>query len=412
MRLAEQSVDKLEKALGPWVKVEIAHNSVLAWSLAFASALLASLASRTLQSFIVRRIRRASERTKTGVDDVLVSVLGATKVTFHLSIGLLAGRPFLTLPAAPNAVLIGAITILIGIQCGVWAQTAIGGSISVWARGKVGGEDATLASGLRFLSRLVVWTLVLLVVLSNLGVELSAVIAGLGIGGVAAALAVQSLLGDLIAGISMYFDRPFNIGDFVIVGNFMGSVRKIGMRTTRLAALDGEEIIMPNGDLVKANIRNYARMQERRVVFGFGVEYRVSADKVERARQIATEAIQKRSGVRLDRVHFKTYGGSSLEFEAVYYVLSPDYNVYMDHQHSINMELYRRFEEEGIPFAMASHTIYLRPEATNSLPKDKDPLAANTRKFSEQAQVPSESALCPRTHEPNPRAEPRVDAHE
>jgi len=380
MRLAEQSIDKLERALGPWVKTEVANNTVLAWSLAFAAALLASLLSRTLQSFLVTRIERASERTQTGVDDVLVAVVRSTKVTFHLSLGLLAGRPFLTLPAAPNAVLVGAITILIGIQCGVWVQTAVGGSISVWAKGKAGGEDATLASGLKFLSRLVIWTLVLLVVLSNLGVELSAVVAGLGIGGVAAALAVQSLLGDLIAGISMYFDRPFNIGDFVIVGDFMGGVRKIGMRTTRLASLGGEEIIMPNGDLVKANIRNYARMEERRVVFGFGIEYRVSADKVERARELAIDAIQKREGVRLDRVHFKTYGGSSLEFEAVYYVLSPDYNVYMDHQHGINMDMYRRFEEEEIPFALASHTVYLRPEAATALPADAT--LPNTRKFS------------------------------
>ena len=273
---------------------------------------------------------------------------------------MLVGRGAVELEPGAHSVLRALAAVVIGYQFGRWAQTAVVQGVSIWASTREGGQSATLAAGLRFLGRLVIWSVVVLAILSNLGIELSAIIAGLGVGGVAAALAVQSTLGDLIAGVSMYFDRPFDIGDFIIVDDFMGTVQKIGARTTRVSSLGGEEIVFPNGDLAKARIRNYARMKERRVVFGFGIEYNLPAEKIRRARDIAAEVIQARDGVRFDRAHFKAYGAYSLDYEVVYYVLSPDYNTYMDHQHAINSALYTKFEEAGVPFAFPTRTIFTK----------------------------------------------------
>jgi small-conductance mechanosensitive channel len=291
---------------------------------------------------------------------------------------MLVGQGAVELEPGAHSVLRALAAVVIGYQFGRWAQTAVVQGVSIWASTREGGQSATLAAGLRFLGRLVIWSVVVLAILSNLGIELSAIIAGLGVGGVAAALAVQSTLGDLIAGVSMYFDRPFDIGDFIIVDDFMGTVQKIGARTTRVSSLGGprartrasdpprsagrgrEEIVFPNGDLAKARIRNYARMKERRVVFGFGIEYNLPAEKIRRARDIAAEVIQAREGVRFDRAHFKAYGAYSLDYEVVYYVLSPDYNTYMDHQHAINSALYTKFEEAGVPFAFPTRTIFTK----------------------------------------------------
>jgi len=191
----------------------------------------------------------------------------------------------------------------------------------------------------------------------------------MGIGGIAVALAVQGLLADLFASFSMYFDRPFDIGDFIIIDSYLGVVKKIGLRTTRIKSLGGEQIIFSNGDIVKSRIRNYARMEERRVVFSFGIEYNIPAEKVEKAAEIAKEIIKETPDTRLDRVHFKDYGNFSLNFEAVYYVLKPDYTLYMDCQHAINLQLYRRFEQEGIPFAFPTQTIHLKnPSSRSSTP--------------------------------------------
>ena len=340
--------------------IEFQGNTLLAWTVALAIALGVAFALRLVQGFLVARVLRSASTTRTRLDDVFLDVVRATSPWFHLTAGMLVGRGAVELEPGAHSVLRALAAVVIGYQFGRWAQTAVVQGVSIWASTREGGQSATLAAGLRFLGRLVIWSVVVLAILSNLGIELSAIIAGLGVGGVAAALAVQSTLGDLIAGVSMYFDRPFDIGDFIIVDDFMGTVQKIGARTTRVSSLGGEEIVFPNGDLAKARIRNYARMKERRVVFGFGIEYNLPAEKIRRARDIAAEVIQARDGVRFDRAHFKAYGAYSLDYEVVYYVLSPDYNTYMDHQHAINSALYTKFEEAGVPFAFPTRTIFTK----------------------------------------------------
>lgn len=350
----------LPDSLSALADVRIAGNPATLWGIALGVTLAVALVLRFIQGFVLTRWSRRTEQTRTRLDDVGLDVIRATSPVFHLAIGVLLGRSALDLSPNVQNVLRVAFVIVIGYQLGRWAQTAVVQGVGVWAESREGSQNATLAAGLRFLGRLTIWSLVLLAILSNLGIELSAIVAGLGVGGVAAALAVQSTLGDLIAGVSMYFDRPFDIGDFIIVDGFLGTVQKIGTRTTRVASLGGEEIVFPNGDLARARIRNYARMKERRVVFGFRIQYNLPAAKIQRARDIAADVVKAREGVRFDRAHFKEYGPYSLDYEVVYYVLSPDYNVYMDHQHAINLAIYEKFEAEGIPFAIPTQTLFTK----------------------------------------------------
>jgi small-conductance mechanosensitive channel len=350
----------MRELLDYWRRLEVGGNTVQQWLVAGGVVLGLALVLRVVQAFLLRRLARRAERTATRIDDLFIHVLHATSPWFHLSMGIVVARNLVVLGPGVATIVRVACGVVIGLQFGRWAQTAVSEGIGAWAATREGSQSATMAAGLRFLARLVIWTLVVLAVLSNMGVELSAVVAGLGVGGVAAALAVQSTLGDLIAGISMYFDRPFDIGDFIIVDDFMGTVQRIGTRTTRVASLAGEEIVFPNSDLVKSRIRNYARMRERRVVFAFGIEYNLPAEKIERACRIAEDIIRSRDGIRFDRAHFKQYGAYSLDYEVVYYVLSADYTVYMDQQHAINLALYRRFEEEGIPFAFPTQVVFTR----------------------------------------------------
>jgi len=221
-------------------------------------------------------------------------------------------------------------------------------------------SSATTISLLGFVARLILWVMVLLLILDNLGVNITGLVAGLGIGGIAVALAVQNILGDLLASLSIVLDKPFVIGDFVVVDSLSGTIEHIGLKTTRIRSLSGEQLIFANNDLLKSRIRNYKRMSERRIVFSFGVVYQTPLPKLKGIKEIIRDIISKEENTRLDRVHFKEYGDSSINYEVVYFVTVPDYNIYMDVQESINLEIFRRFAEEKITFAYPTTTVFLQ----------------------------------------------------
>jgi small-conductance mechanosensitive channel len=226
-------------------------------------------------------------------------------------------------------------------------------------------EDPGLATALGavgILAQGIIWAIFLLLILQNLGIQITALVTGLGIGGIAVALAVQNVLGDLLASLSIVLDKPFVIGDFVVVGEFSGTVEHVGLKTTRVRSLSGEQLVFSNSDLLGSRIRNFKRMQERRVAFTVGVTYGTGADKLERIPGMIREVVEGRELVRFDRCHFKSYGDFSLNFETVYYVLLPDYTSYMDVQQAINLEIYRRFQDAGIEFAFPTQTIFLAKE--------------------------------------------------
>ncbi|MBE0636789.1 mechanosensitive ion channel family protein, partial [Candidatus Bipolaricaulota bacterium] len=203
--------------------------------------------------------------------------------------------------------------------------------------------------------------------LDNLGVNVSTLIATLGVGGIAIALAVQNILSDLFASLSIIVDRPFVIGDFIIVGEQMGNVEKIGLKTTRVRSLTGEQIIFSNSDLLSSRVRNYRRMYERRIAFTVGVTYQTTPEELEAIPVLIEGIVSCQPDVRFDRCHFKSLGDFALQIETVYYVLVSDYAVYMNVQQAINLGIMRAFAQRGIEFAYPTQTLFVQGNASNDV---------------------------------------------
>ncbi len=225
-------------------------------------------------------------------------------------------------------------------------------------------EDASRSltgtlTGLRWLVMLVVYSVILLLALQNMGINVTAMIAGLGVGGIAVALAVQNILGDLFGSLTIALDRPFVVGDFIVVGSEMGTVEHVGLKTTRVRSLSGEQLVFSNSDLLASRIRNFKRMKERRVVFGFGVVYGTGPEKLRTASAIVRAAVEAQKTARFDRCHFFRFGTSSLDFEVVYYVDSPDFNAYMDVQQAIHLAIVDEFRKAGITFALPAQVLHV-----------------------------------------------------
>lgn len=313
---------------------------------------------------MVWRLRRLAERTVTQIDDLIVELLADMKWFFLAGVALYAGASLMTMAPATHQLLGRLLILLLLIQGGVWGNRVI----SFWIgrtmkrRMEEDAASATTLAGLRFISKLLLYTVILLLALDNFGVNITTLVTGLGIGGIAVALAIQSVLGDLFASLSIVLDKPFVIGDFINVDEYMGTVEHIGLKTTRVRSLSGEQLVFSNSDLLKSRIRNYKHMQERRVAFTIGVTYQTPLDRVAAIPSIIRKIIEAQGGVRFDRSHFKTYGDSALVFETVYYVLSSDYNAYMDIQQAINLGVYEEFAAEGIEFAYPTRTLYMKQE--------------------------------------------------
>ncbi len=205
----------------------------------------------------------------------------------------------------------------------------------------------------------VLWSLGLLLILSNLGVNVVSLVAGLGIGGIAIALAAQNILSDFFSSYSITLDQPFKEGDFIVVGQHMGVVKKIGIKTTRLQALQGEEIVIPNQELTTTRVQNFKRMRERRIVFGFGVTYDTSPEQLREIPEAVRAIIEAEEHTRFDRAHFVRFGESGLEFEVVYYINRSEYDLYMNAQQAINLAIMERFAAQGIAFAFPTRTVHI-----------------------------------------------------
>jgi len=337
------------------------------WLVAAGLAVAVTFGLLLFRRVLVNRMQRLAARTDTHLDDAVVSMLASLRFLFFVGLGLWVASEYVALSQKVQQFLRRGIILLALVQLGLSFQAVIRTLTAGWTKPNDNGETKTAAAATAFLLTLAAWALLAITALSTLGFEISALIAGLGVGGVAAALAVQSILGDLFASLSIYFDRPFHIGDFIIVGSEMGTVERIGLRSTRVRSLGGEEIVFANGDLGKSRIRNYKRMNERRVLFTFGVEYATDLEQLRAIPALVKSIVESREGTRFDRAHFKEYGDYSLVFEVVYYVLSPDYNVYMDHQHAINLELFREFAERRVQFAFPTQTTLLYPSAPLSI---------------------------------------------
>jgi len=341
-------------------------NTIQTWLVASGILIIVFIVLKTVHSLLISRLSSLADKTVTELDDLVVAMLKSTKFFTLLLISAYLASMVITLKTSTEAYLMKAVVIALILQAGFWASTGF----SFWLERNIklrmeqDSSSATTITFLGFVVRICLWVVILLMILGNLGVNITGLVAGLGVGGIAVALAVQNILGDLLASLSIVLDKPFVIGDFVVIDSYSGTIEHIGLKTTRIRSLNGEQLIFSNNDLLKSRVSNYRRMSERRVLFSFGVTYQTSLEKLKAIKEIVSAIINKEDYTRLDRVHFKEYGDFSLNFEVVYFVTQPDYNLYMDVQERINHEIFRQFGEEGIEFA-----ILHRPSSCKGVPE-------------------------------------------
>lgn len=312
-----------------------------------------------IQFVVVKRLEKLVRRSDNDVDDALVEMVRTIKPPFYWFISFYLASRYVELSGLADRVLRWILVIWVTYQ--VIAALQI--FIQYFAERKLEGDDPSKKSMqalVRTFSVIILWSLGLLFVLSNFGVDITSLIAGLGIGGIAIALAAQNVLSDLFSSLAIFFDKPFVPGDFIVVGQDSGTVKDIGIKTTRLKSLDGEEVVIPNKDLTEARIQNYRTMTERRVLFTFGVLYETPQAKMKKIPGIVEDVISGVEKLRFDRVHFHELGDSALIFETVYHVETKEYSVYMSAHQEVLLGLKGVFEEEGIEMAYPTQTIYTK----------------------------------------------------
>ncbi|MBL7064775.1 MAG: mechanosensitive ion channel family protein [Anaerolineae bacterium] len=336
-------------------------NTLATWLLALAVAVLAFLVLGALKRILSRGMLAWVKKTETDLDDLVVNLFGRTWYLFLVAVSIAAGSLVLTLPAVESGIHT-VLVILFWVQAALWGSGVIDYLVSRPAKEQAE-EDrsaATTVNMLGYVGKGILWTVAVLLALDNIpGVEVTALIASLGVGGIAVALAVQNILGDLFASLSIVLDKPFVIGDSITVGEYVGTVEHIGLKSTRVRSLTGEQLVFSNSDLLSSRIRNYGRMDERRALFTLGVTCQTPYDKLVEIPGIVQEIIEAQPQTRFGRAHFKAYGDFSLDFEIVYYMVTSDYSVFMDVQQAINLEIFRRFAEEGIELAYPTQTVFV-----------------------------------------------------
>ncbi|HSH04431.1 MAG TPA: mechanosensitive ion channel family protein [Anaerolineae bacterium] len=343
-----------------FLNLVILNNSIQTWLLALLAVVATAITLRLVKRLGVRYLQQWSTRTKTSIDDVMMMALEKSNPWIMNLLAIYAGVLVLQLDLMITEWSTAFAFVLCLMQVGIWADVAV----NYWLvekpqEGGSGGRMTTL-NAVAFVARLAIFSVLFLVGLDNLpGVDVTALLTGLGIGGVAVALAVQNILGDLFASLSIALDKPFVIGDFIELDNYRGTVEYVGLKTTRIRSASGEQIVVSNSDLLSSRVRNYQRMDERRVVFNFGITYDATVEQLRAIPAMVTDIIESIDNTRLDRIHFSALGDFSLNFELVYYVLSPEYELHMDIQQEINLALLEAFTEEGLEFAYPTQVLYV-----------------------------------------------------
>ena len=325
-------------------------------------SLLVLLVLILVKALAFRQLHQLAARGRLAFLSYPEQIVGATRLPFMIGVAILAGASQLELSARHEKWLHYGWIVVLVLQIALWANrlitVAVERAFEHHRQTNPSGATHLMVAGL--IARIVLWSLATLVALDNLGFNISTLMASLGIGGIAVALAVQNILGDVFSSVSIALDKPFVIGDFIVVDGYMGTVEYVGLKTTRIRSLGGEQIVFSNTELLKNRIRNFKRMQDRRVQFEFGVAYETALEDIEQIPRMVEEIVRScEPDTRFDRAHFKSYGDSALQFEVVYYMLDPDYNKYMDIQQTINQTLLRRFRERGISFAYPTRTLYV-----------------------------------------------------
>lgn len=333
----------------------VADNPVWSWLVALGILFGVLGVFLALRAFLIKFFERRYKLTGRSWAERGAELARRTAFLFLLMVAVFASSLALELPPEMGRVIRALIITLFLVQLGLWGSRLA----SLWVTrlaGKRRAEGdtaaATTLASLGLLLRIIIWAVVVLLVLQNLGVNVTALVAGVGIAGIAIAFAAQNILADLFSFLAIVVDKPFLVGDFIVADSVEGTVERIGIKTTRIRSLTGEEVVVSNSELLKGWIHDYAKMRERRIVFHLAVDYQTPHEKLATIPNIVRSVIEAMPNVRFDRAHFKEYGEFGLVFEIVYFVLSPSYREYMDAQQAINLGIHKRFTEEGIKFAL------------------------------------------------------------
>jgi len=327
-------------------------NTLAAWVKAALTFTLWFMVLPLVRAFIARRVRRRMADHPVAFLVSAQALLDATTRIFLFAVATYLAMRWLRIPPQAYRYIDTAILVVVWWQIALWLTAAVRHAIDMRrAHSLAGTEGAASLNILHFVGVLIVWLVAFLMLLTNLGVQIGPLIAGLGVGGIAIALAVQNILGDLFASLSIALDKPFRVGDFLVIGDEKGTVEQIGIKSTRLRSLSGEQIVISNGDLLKSRVRNYGLLYERRASFSIGIEYETPRATVREVPALIEAAIRAQPKTRFDRAHFARFGDSALLFEAVYTVLDAEYNTAMNIQQAINLQLMEDFAARGIVFA-------------------------------------------------------------
>ena len=344
--------------------VQFLSNTGFQWAIAFALLVGTTLVIKLFKVVIIARLKHLATKTETDLDDIAIGIVDGIGKVFYVVVSVYVALLYLDTPQwlsqVTNLLLVVAIVYEV-----IQGLTSV---VNFFAKKYLDGEDGggdgnkqndALVNMLRIVAKVFLWIIGLTIILSYLGVNITSVVASMGIGGLAVALAVQNILADIFSSFSLYMDKPFEVDDFIVVGNSSGTVEKIGMKSTRLRALTGEELVISNKELTTARVQNYKRMKKRRVAFMLGVTYETPHKLLKKFPNIVKEEVKAVADTQWYNCYFKSYGPSSLDYEVIFFVKSGDFDKYMKVLEKVNLAIFKRAEKEGISFAYPTQTIHL-----------------------------------------------------
>lgn len=349
------------ESLTPILNTEFLGNTMQSYTEAVFAFVLFAIVFKFIQYVILNRLAKLSKKTKTDIDDTLIKIVRSLKPAFYYFVAFYFASKFLIISPLIVQIINGILVAWVVYQIIISIQILIDYALEKKLN-KSETDDGTKAA-IKYVSNILkvaLWLLGILLLLSNLGVNITSLVAGLGIGGIAIAFALQNILGDLFSSFAIFFDKPFQTGEFIVVGESAGTVEKIGIKTTRIRSTTGEELIISNQELTSARIKNYKRLKERRALFTIGVLYETPTDTLRKIPSIIKDIITSVSKARFDRVHFREFADSSLNYEISFYVESSEYQVFLDVQQEVSMQIMEVFAKEGIDFAYPTQTLYIQ----------------------------------------------------
>jgi small-conductance mechanosensitive channel len=327
-------------------------NPLRDWVVALAIATAAYVALVLLHGIVVGRLAGVASRTETQIDDALIAVARRTRWFFFASVAVMIALPRLLFPDLVGGRIRAIISVLLLLQVGLWIGAVIEFVSARALTRRRATDDRLGVATVRAIGvslKALAWIVLVVVALQwAFGLNVMPLVTGLGIGGIAIALAAQHVLGDVLAAIAIVFDKPFDVGEAITVDSFAGTVEHIGLKTTRVRSVNGELVIFSNADLLKSRVQNYSRMAERRVVLPLEIDRETGPDAAARVPEILERVIAAQSPVRFGRCHLAQITDSALRYECVYHVLDPDYATFVRIQHAINLAVLTELAHAGI----------------------------------------------------------------